>query len=336
MLKKIFPPVILLMFVLAGCGRYGFVNLNYPLEPAMYLPDNVKTIALVNRSLTAKEDQKTKIVESIVTGEIAGSDKMASDECLKAVFDKMNGFRGINIVIPSTTRLPGTGTAQTPELLDWSLVKKICDSTHADALLVLETFDSNSDLLVSAVTNQVTSIIATGTVKPAVPNQIKMNVIAFWRLYNPTTKTIIDQYQSVSYLTFDGVGADFRLPPPEALPSTAYAAGQEYVSRFLPSYYSVRRDMYKRGSGSTKRAFKIAFRRAEVANWEAAIQDWTKIVSTGNRKSAGRACLDIAVSYEVLGDTDEALKWAKQSYEVYNNKLGRSYANILLDRQRIE
>lgn len=49
------------------------------------------------------------------------------------------------------------------------------------------------------------------------PNQIRVNVVAFWRLYDPVNKKIIDQYQSASYLTFNTNGL-VNIPPPEALP----------------------------------------------------------------------------------------------------------------------
>jgi hypothetical protein len=328
--------MVLIAFVFSGCSKYGFVSLNYPLAPAVYLPDNIRTIAIVNRSLTKNEDKKNKIVESILTGEIGGSDRLASDECLKGVFDRINGLRGINIIIPQKTRLYGTGTRETPELLDWKLVQAICDSANANALLVLETFDSNTNLLASSVKNQVVRAINGSAPTLAPPNQIRMNVLSFWRLYDPSTKKIIDQFQSSSNLNFNIAGNEFGMAPPEALPNTAYAAGQEYIQRFLPGYYTVKRDMYKRGKGSAKQEFLAAFRHAEVANWQGAIDAWSEIVKHTGRKNAGRACLNIAVSYEVLGNTDLALQWVKKSYEDYNNKLGREYANILLRRKNLE
>ena len=66
------------------------------------------------------------------------------------------------LIIPDTLRMYGTGTREMPELLDWNLVAEICGSEGSDALLVLETFDSNTDLLLSAATEQVAAIIATG------------------------------------------------------------------------------------------------------------------------------------------------------------------------------
>jgi tetratricopeptide (TPR) repeat protein len=132
-------------------------------------------------------------------------------------------------------------------------------------------------------------------------------------------------------MTFNGV-----VIPPDALPNAAYDAGQEYIQRFLPSYYTVRRDMYKKGKGASKEEFLAAFRRAEVANWQGAIDAWTEILKHTTRKNAGRACLDIAVSYEVLGKTDLALQWAQKAYQEYGDDLARTYAKTLLARKNIE
>ncbi len=73
-----------------------------------------------------------------------------------------------------------------------------------------------------------------------------------------------------------------------------------------------------------------------MANWKGAIELWDELPESEKRKTAGRACLNIAVAYEVLGDTNTALKWAQRSYERFGDKLGRDYAKILLRRQRIE
>jgi hypothetical protein len=332
-MKKYYFLLAIASAIFSGCSKYGYVSLKYPTAPYAALPENVHNIAIVNRSLT-KKDNKNPIKEAILTGEIAGSDKRASDECIKGVFDRINGWRDINILIPAHTRLYGTGTRETPELLGWNVVKSICDSTKADVLLVLETFDSNSDILVSNVTNQINAVINGSTTPPPPVQQVRMNVVSFWRLYDPFTQKIIDEYKTTSYLTFDG--GPLSIPPPDALPKTAYAAGQEYIQRFLPGYYYVKREMYKRGKKSEKQQFKMAFRRSEVANWQGASEVWLELTKSKNRKNAGRACLNMAVACEVLGKTDEALTWAKKAYEDYGNKLGREYANNLKYRANYE
>jgi len=310
MLRKYFVCLILFFLLFTGCSKHGYVNLNYPQAPLAYLPENVQTIAIVNRSLTREEDKRGKVLESIATGEVAGSDRLASDECLKGVMDGIEDLTGIQLIIPQQSRIYGTGTRETPELLDWDLVNEICEANQADVLLVLESFDSNSDLLLSTAANQVNTILSGEVPKPKLPGRIRMNVQSYWRMYDPQTQTIADHFQYTSFMTFDAVNG---VPPITALPETAYMAGQDYIHRFLPTYYTVRRNMYKKTKGPGKREFEAGFRRSEVANWTEAIEIWKKLAENGKRKTAGRACLNIAVGYEVLGDTDQALEWAQRS-----------------------
>lgn len=326
-------PLLMLVLATAGCSRYGYVSLNYPTAPLAYLPENVHSIAAVNRSLTSEEDKGDRISEAIFTSEVAGSDRLASDNCIKGVYDVMAAMQQAELIIPQTVRMYGTGTRKLPELLDWDLVAEICKNEGADALLVLETFDSNTDLLASTATNQAAAILTTGSPVPALPGQIKMNVDCYWRLYDPETRQIIDQFQYNSYTAFD---LQEGIIPPHALPETAYEAGRAYAERFLPGYYVVRRDLYKRTSGPAKHQFMAGYRRAEVANWHGAIEVWSDLTEHEKRKTAGRACLNIAVANEVLGDTENALEWAKRSYEFHDDKLGRDYAKILLRRRNIE
>lgn len=325
--------LLLVALSISGCSKYGYVSLNYPQAPEAYLPDDINYIAVVNRSLVEEEDAGDKLLEAVATSEVAGSDRLASDDCIKGAFEAAKGLDETEVIIPQKLRLYGTGTREMPELLDWDLVARVCESEGTDALLVLETFDSNTDLLLSTATEQVSAIISTGSPKATLPNQMKVNVVCYWRLYHPGSRSIIDQYQHSTNLSFQTNGG---LPPPTALPETAYEAGIAYFQRFLPGFYVVRRDLYKRTSGSAKNQFEAGYRRAEVANWQGAIEIWDELSDNEKQKTAGRACLNIAVANEVLGNTNLALEWAKKSYEYYDDKLGRSYSKILLRRKSFE
>lgn len=272
-------------------------------------------------------------MESIVTGEIAGSDKLASDEAVKGVMSGIQHKSNIRIVLPDSLRLYGTGTRQVPEVLSWEKVNEICDATEADVLLVLENFDSNSDFTLNTAVDQVSSVLKTGKGSGRLPSQARVNVKSYWRLYDPVTKTIADQYRQTYYMDFNIVNG---VVPLTALPEVAYAAGEDYINRFLPSYYRVKRDMYKKGKGKDKNQFEAGWRTTEVANWNDAIDIWMPIAENRNSASAGRAAHNIAVAYEVLGDAGKALEWAQRAYQDYGDKMSRDYAKILLRRKRLE
>jgi hypothetical protein len=315
-----------------GCSKYGYVFLSYPVEPLVYLPDSVHSIAIVNRSLTEEDEKEAKVFEAIVSTEI-GSDYLASDACVKGIYDAIVNLPGTELVIPDEIRMLGTGTQEVPDLLDWEQVEEICDQEEADLLLVLETFDSNTDLLARTATEQISSVIATGRPKTTPPSQTRLNVTAYWRLYDPGTQRIVDQYQHSANVTINNVGG---VPPPDALPRAAYDAGWAYIDRYLPGSYRVKRKLYKRTSGAARRQFVAGYRRTEVANWDGAMELWEPLTENRKRKTAGRACLNMAVSNEVLGHTLPALDWAQRSYEFYRNRLGRDYSKILLRRKSIE
>ena len=88
--------------------------------------------------------------------------------------------------------LNGTGTSTFPNLLEWSDVESICSSYGADALIVLSTFDSDSRIFEGK------SVVRTKTVKgPKIkeveyPVTLIMEIESGWRIYDLTTKEIVD------------------------------------------------------------------------------------------------------------------------------------------------
>lgn len=328
MIRNGLIPFLLLALMTAGCSKYAYVHLNYPTPPEAYLPEGVHSIAILNRSLPCEDGKGENTAEAILTGEVAGSDRLASDECIKGVYDAVTGLPETELVIPARLRMPGTGTRELPEMLEWEKVEELCEKEGADVLLVLETFDSNSDLLISAARDQVASLITTGAPSAAIPGQVKVQVTSTWRLYDPGQRRIIDQYRHDSYMAFDTRGG---ILPPTALPEAAYAAGRAYMERYLPGHYRVKRQLYQRTSGSAKHQFRAGYRRSEVANWEGAADIWQELTDHPKRKTAGRACLNMAVANEVFGRSDIALEWAQRSYEYFDDKLGREYSKILLN-----
>ena len=63
--------LLLVALSISGCSKYGYVSLTYPVEPEAYLPRDVHSIAIVNRSLTSEEEKDAKVtttnVQSIIS-----------------------------------------------------------------------------------------------------------------------------------------------------------------------------------------------------------------------------------------------------------------------------
>lgn len=323
--KIYFILIVSLTFLITSCSQYGYVSVNYPVKPVSYFPDNVSKIALINRSLPKSSNETSSAAESLTSGEVAGSDEKASFVALDAVTETIDGKAGIKIVRPKVKQY-GKGTRKMPDQLEWNTVKAICDSTKTDLLLSLEVFDSNSDVISSNV-QKVVRILGGGI--PSLPKAANVDVMHVWKLYDPATNRVIDQYEGLRHFKMNSINS-------KQLNLAAYDAGVEYIGRYLPGHFLVKRKFYKKGKAQAKPTFDTAFRRTQVANWEKAIEDWKRVVETGSAVNAGRAALNIAVAYEVLENTNLALEWAKRSFEDFGEKLGRDYYSILQERAAIE
>lgn len=304
---------------LTSCSKYAMISFDYPLPPQKNMPENVKTIALANRSLTNKDDKAGKIIESVLSGEIEVSDRKASEQCIRGAFERIESNSDFKCVIPVDHRLYGTGTREIPSLLDWSTVESVCISSDADALLVLEMFDSNSDMF------SIGKILAP---RPAPDRERTFNILLYWRLYDPSIRKVVDQYETSRQITFHSDGESVTIPP-KALHGAAYSAGQEYIERFLPGYFIVNRMLFKKGKGAGKTDFKSAYRHVETNDWEGAADTWEEIMKNQSFENKGRACLNMAVYFEHIGNIDSAIEWARKSYVEYGIKQGRDYEAAL-------
>jgi hypothetical protein len=157
-----------------------------------------------------------------------------------------------------------------------------------------------------------------------------------WRIYDPSTRTVLDQYVIARDLTFQGpnllaTGAAL-LGQKEAVIKAGNHAGEDYAGRIIPYSIRVSRFYYVRGDGS----FIVAKRMAQAGDWDEAARIWNQATNSPSRKVAGRGCYNMAIISEINGDLAGALQWAKKAYELYRTRYALDYVNILQDRQSNE
>jgi hypothetical protein len=161
-----------------------------------------------------------------------------------------------------------------------------------------------------------------------------------WRLYDPKTRIILDEYITDDYLERTGSGNTERAAI-NNLPSqlnvtrdVAYNVGIEYGARIAPIYVNVSRNYYHKAKGY-KSLMKQASRHLVARDIDKATQIWKKVIamSGNNKKAAGRAAYNMAVASEINGNLDIALDWAEKAWTQYGNKKARDYINVIKMRQ---
>jgi len=219
--------------------------------------------------------------------------------------------------------------------MQWDSVEKICRESNTDALFSLELFDTESKLNYSASPAQVNLGV---TSLPAIAHQVNMatSVKTGWRIYDPSTRIILDEYIIGEDISASGSGinpavaASSLIGRKEAVTDVGIKAGEAYAARILPYWIRVSRDYFVGGDEN----FKAAKRKAQSGNWDGAAQIWLEETKSPDGKLAGRACYNMAIISEINGDLDGAIQWSQKSYENYNIRLALNYLNILRYRQR--
>lgn len=323
-----------LVYMLLTGSAWVKLTLTRPSE--LVLPEYIKTIALIDRTL--QEETPQNKLEQVVTGEFFRQDEQA---IMKIADGFMDACSGMNRFQPVRTaeRYKSDGTKTTfPTPLDWNLVSDICNKHQTDALLSIEIFDT--DFLITNNPVRIDVKDDQGNVSTRVEFRATgVAVINFGiRLYDAANRTILDEYQTSYRLNFDAQAGTLQaalnqlLDKVEAINQASFEAGFIYGQRITPTYYRVTRYFFDK----PKKELGAGVRYSEVADWQGAIDAWLKVVERGDRKDAGRAAYNIAVAYEVLGDLEEAKKWAARSHTEFAEKDADEYYKMLNNRIREE
>lgn len=325
----------LVIAILCSCGSTRIVRLSV-IEPApVTLSPAMKTAAIINRSIPSGKNKVLDAVDKIFTLEGANLDREGSEASITALtFELTKNKRFTDI---RSVDLPELGTntpGMFPSPLGWDIVDRICRENNADVLFSLELFDTDSKISYAAYPVKVNTPL--GQV-PAIEQQATMQTMVKtgWRIYDPSARFVLDEFPIGRQLVYRARGinpvaaTNALTGRKEAVKEVGSRAGQGYAYRVLPYWLRVSRDYYVRGNN----AFKIARRRAETGNWDAAAELWHQESNNTSRKVAGRACYNMAIISEINGDLDEAIRWAQQAYEDYNIRLALRYIRVLEERK---
>jgi tetratricopeptide (TPR) repeat protein len=329
--------LLVTVIIFSSCSTTS-VHLQVLTPAEITVPAHLRKVIVANRSLPERNEKSLNILEGFLTGESILADREGSKYCIDALVDELNDNPRYEAILKDNDELSGTGTRQFPEPLNMIKVKEICSQYRADGLILLETFDSNIDI-----------INGTEQVKKKVDNKeitvteyisdLHINVNAGWRIYDPVNSKIIDQNQFMDEKSWSGRG-DSKKSALKALPSKRSAinesgafAGMRYGKRISPNWKWVSRDYYIRKHAS----FKVARNYVKKDQWDKAAELWNAMTRDLDTKTAGRACYNMALANEMEGHLDVALEWAQKAYDQYHNKAAKSYSKQLksrLDQQK--
>jgi Family of unknown function (DUF6340) len=334
-MKTLLP--LLLVLLLGSCMPNTSLRVLQSAE--LTVPEHINTLAIVDRSKPS--NGWLNVLEGMFSGEAIGQDRRSRLEAVSGLTDALTRtprFQVKNTGIEMTGSKAG---GNMPRPLEWSEVEKICKEYDVDALVTIESFDSDNSASATRHTNKRKDKSGKEYIDVYYNSRQRTSVRIGWRTYDPKRKIIFDEYVTDDYLERTGRG-DTEREAISNLPSqvsvtrdVAFNVGIEYGARIAPLYVTVGRAYYNKAKGF-KTDMKQAARYFESRNMEPATKIWKKIIAqagTTNKKAAGRAAFNMAVAAEVDGNLEIALDWAQKAWNVYGNKQARYYIQTIKDRQ---
>jgi tetratricopeptide (TPR) repeat protein len=337
-MKRIIRIVLLVGIVILTTSS-AWVKLTLIRPAVISIPQKIQTIVVVNRALP-KDERRNKL-EEVLTGEIMRQDEQAIQQTMDGIINTIKNAPRFNIKYANEKYIGETSGTIFPDPLPWEVVNKLCTKYEADAVIAIETFDS--DYIITNGHREAERKDENGNVIPYVEFFIEGvgTVNIGFRMYDPDMNSIADQYQFSENMRWDGHGtsptdaAQALLDKVAAINEVSYTAGRSYALRISPSYYTVTRYFYNKPKKNKHLVEGV--RKSEVADWEGAIESWLVAIKKGKKdKDKGRAAFNIAVAYEVLGDTDKALEWSAKAYTEFEDKDANDYHHKLKARIKEE
>jgi len=317
-----------------SCNKYHFTT--GILVPAdITISQDIQSVGILNRSLPEKGNWLQNLAEGLLSGESIMADREGSMNCIRGAANTLNVNPRFRAALMEGEDYKGTGTKQFPIPLEWAEVDNLCKKYGVDAVVSLETFDSDI-LLVRGSKERKKKENGVDVAYLEYFAELRIRVNAGWRFYDNVNKKLIDQQVFTDEKMWVGTGltpdeAMRKLPRKRAAINAAGVfAGEMLAFRISPKWLTASRTIYKKGGGQEN--FKKAKDEARVKNWDEIEKLMDPLTRLQNNKHAARACHNTAVTYEMRGDLQQAYDWAKKAYKLHKKSIYRSYVNQLYVR----
>jgi hypothetical protein len=327
--------IITLLFALSSCTTYNFTT--GVLVPAdITISQDIQTVGVLNRSLPERSNLLLSIAESFLSGESIFGDREGSMNAIRGVANTLNVNPRFRAVLMEGEDYKGTGTKKFPIPLAWGEVDQLCKKYNVDAIISLETFDS--DIFIGRNTREKSKKVDGKTVKYIEHiAELRIRVNAGWRFYDNVNKRMIDEQVFWDEKAWTGAGntpeeALRRLPAKRrAINDAAIFSGEMLAFRVSPKWVTVNRTYFQKGKKQEN--FKLAKNKVKDKQWNEAAKLMDPLTRLSNHKIAARAMHNMAISAEMEGNIELAIEWATKAYKTHKRDVYREYVNDLHRRQ---
>jgi hypothetical protein len=278
------------------------------------------------------------LLEGILTGEVLDQDRAGLQAMVAALRDQLAWSNRFDTRVASAA-LPGNSITNVfPAPLEWDQVEALLHQYEADVLLSVEIFDS--DFVVTKGRRQAKQDESEEAETPKFYAEGVADLTIGIRMYDVRRRDITDEEIFSRTHAWEATGSSVRdallalIDKADAASYVSRGVGVDYACKIAPMPIRISRSFY----GKSKRVpeMELGGRHADMADWREAARVWEAGIARAPAKEAGQLCYNIAIAHEVLGEWEDARKWAHRSYVEYGIQDARGYVAELERRVRRE
>jgi len=296
----------------SACGHK--VNVGYTMPAEIDLPADVQRVVVVNRALPKNAGESLlDAAEGWATGEGFETDHDTTELALQALLSVLDDTERFEIV-PVVVSPDEAGTSLFDKPMDSRTVKQLCRRHDCDAIVSLDSLDTDSAGIV----------VRTGDVHEG---QTDTSMNARFRVYDGETGYVLDEARLGGFVSTDAAGdRDTAIVAATQGAShqadLSYGAGLEYGMRIAPHDVMAQRAYYKTGDAR----LRDAKRAVKAGRWREAKQIWRDLKKGSDATLAAKATYNLAVAAEVEGRLERAHALAQAAARAYSRSRTHGYA----------
>ena len=290
------------------------------MEPAeVTLPPYINEISFINRSYVPTLFNSDTMVWT--AQELFILDTIVNNRIFLGITDALNESPLFDLTMPSILQNRRHDTIDFMAPLYDRQLQQVRRAQTANALISLEFYHVEDRWSARDMETYYTS-------------SLQMVFTTYWKIYDLVKDTILWDNIHLDSITWESYGDDFssaiaNLPEMvNALRESGYQAGYTFGRKISPNWLEEPRFYHIMGSMD----LQIAAELAELGQWDAAAGIWTELAEGDNRRSAARACFNMALFCEMEDRLIPAIEWALQSYLLKQSAPTKEYIKLLQSR----
>ncbi|MFT3738610.1 MAG: DUF6340 family protein [Breznakibacter sp.] len=141
-----------------------------------------------------------------------------------------------------------------------------------------------------------------------------------WLFIDLRTDSVLNVYKQTDVLDWTAFSEKFKYPVPglpsfkESIVVTADLLGFAYADYISPNWQSTERYYYSSNAGY----YGEADQHVKNNEWDKASKIWFGLYEVAKKSTKARLAHNIALSYEMMGNFEDASLWAHESWTIYN------------------